>query len=224
MQAHLNACQREHRELCYVERCERDECLAGLMETFDKNVLRVLEEATAIVHDGRTGDAAKLAQLRSLFPAEDTATGVRSPVDDLRSALAGGTSSVEYNKVLESRSIKLQIKVSPILRTILLRGDAASSALLEALQHFRHRDGAVGAGAPQAFLDADEHPAVAEGKRVTRVSLYKVFLFVHVARAIKAGTLNLEHSIKYRPLDDYLIDKGRWQRERNALIERCRPW
>jgi|GEM_PF-7116459 len=35
---------------------------------------------------------------------------------------------------------------------------------------------------------ADERRAVTEGNRVTRVSLYKVFLFVHVVRAIKAST------------------------------------
>ena len=191
------------------------------METLDRNVLSILEQATAIVHEGGTEDAAKLARLRSLLPADDNAAKARSPVDELRSALAGATSRADYNKVLESRSIKLQNKVSPILRTIVLRGDAASSDLLEALDHFRRRDGAVGAGAPQAFLDADERRAVVEDGGFKRVSLYKVFLFVHVARAIKAGTLNLEYSIKYRPLDDYLIDKGRWQRQRDVLIERA---
>ena len=45
-----------------------------------------------------------------------------------------------------------------------------------------------------------------------RVSLYKALLFLHVQSAIKSGGLNLEHSSKYRPLDDYLIDRTRWQR------------
>ena len=56
---------------------------------------------------------------------------------------------------------------------------------------------------------------------LVRISLYKAFLFAHVARAIKAGTLNLQGSTKYRPLDDHLIGKERWSRERDALIERA---
>ena len=38
---------------------------------------------------------------------------------------------------------------------------------------------------------------------------------------IKSGALNLEHSYKYRPLDDYLIDRVRWQRDKQHLIERA---
>ena len=41
-----------------------------------------------------------------------------------------------------------------------------------------------------------------------RVSLYKAFLFLHIMGAIKSGTLNLEHSYKYRSLDDYLISRS----------------
>ena len=31
----------------------------------------------------------------------------------------------------------------------------------------------------------------------------------------------MDHSYKYRPLDDYLIDRGRWQRDKQQLIERA---
>jgi hypothetical protein len=50
-----------------------------------------------------------------------------------------------------------------------------------------------------------------------RVSLYKALLFLHVQNGIKSGALNLEHSYKYRPLDDYLIDSDRWQRAKQQL-------
>jgi hypothetical protein len=33
--------------------------------------------------------------------------------------------------------------------------------------------------------------------------------------------LNLQHSYKYRPLDEYLIDRDRWQRDKDVLIERA---
>ena len=54
-----------------------------------------------------------------------------------------------------------------------------------------------------------------------RVSLYKALLFIHIRTSIKAGTLNLEHSYKYRPLEDYLISNQRWQKEKESLLERA---
>lgn len=38
---------------------------------------------------------------------------------------------------------------------------------------------------------------------------------------IKSGSLNIEHSYKYRPLDAYLIDRDRWQRDKTLLMERA---
>jgi len=52
-------------------------------------------------------------------------------------------------------------------------------------------------------------------------SLYKVFLFQAITTAIKSGDLNVEQSYKYRPMDTYLIDKDRWQREKGHLLERA---
>lgn len=252
VQAHLNACRREHKELCYAQRRECDERLVQLVEVVDRTVqgvaerLDALERATTIVHEQGTNDADKLARLRMLLPAADATAGdltvhdpggtsafgrviddrqssadTRSSVGELRRALAGAVSGVDYNTVLERRSVRLQNKVSPILRAIALHGDEASCDLTRALDHFRERDGAIGAGAPRAFLAPDERRAVVVNGAVERISLYKALLFAHVARAIKAGTLNLKGSTKYRPLDDYLIDKERWTRERDALIERA---
>lgn len=50
-----------------------------------------------------------------------------------------------------------------------------------------------------------------------RPSLYKVLLFQRVAQAIKSGSINLPHSIKFRPLDGYMIGADRW-RQRDELL------
>ena len=46
-------------------------------------------------------------------------------------------------------------------------------------------------------------------------------MFIHALGGIKSGTLNLEHSYKYRPLDTYLIPKNRWELEKAAILERA---
>ena len=49
-------------------------------------------------------------------------------------------------------------------------------------------------------VDPTEVAAVNKNSKF-RVYLYKALLFLHVQSAIKSGSLNLEHSYKYRPLD-----------------------
>ena len=69
------------------------------------------------------------------------------------------------------------------------------------------------------FLGDDERCVLVRESGSFRLSLYKVFLFQHIATAIKAGNLNLSHSYKYRPMDSYLIDADRWNKEREQLLE-----
>ena len=47
------------------------------------------------------------------------------------------------------------------------------------------------------------------------------FLFTHVMGSLKSGMLNLEHSYKYRPLEDYLIPRERCKSEKETLLERA---
>src|SRR5215470_10941062 len=88
------------------------------------------------------------------------------------------------------------------------------------MEHFKEKDGGVDRSAPTGFLDPEEQTAVNKDGKF-RVSLYKALLFLQVQSGIKSGALNLEHSYKYRPLDEYLIDRARWQRDKQHLIERA---
>lgn len=92
---------------------------------------------------------------------------------------------------------------------------------MEAIDYFKLKEGAITDQAPTAFLDADECKAVISNDGTFRKSLYKAFLFQHVAAAIKSGHLNLQQSYKYRPMDSYLIDTERWKRDKAILLKRA---
>lgn len=49
----------------------------------------------------------------------------------------------------------------------------------------------------------------------------KVLLFIHIAQAIKGGVLNLQHSYKYRSMDDYLIPKHAWEADKDTYLQRA---
>jgi TnpA family transposase len=216
LRSHQNACQREHKDDCYARRHERDDRLAGLLETIDASIVRVLRRIKQVVHDPALTDAEKVGQVRHLLPADND--NEPAAVIALRQELDAGRGD---HDVLERRSLKLQNRIGPIIRVLAFRGEPAAAGLLAAIEHFKAKDGAVGRAAPHDFLEPAERAAVVRDGQVARISLYKALLFAHIARALKAGTLNLEHSYKYRPLDDYLIGKERWQREKEVLLARA---
>jgi hypothetical protein len=86
---------------------------------------------------------------------------------------------------------------------------------MDAINHFKAKDGAITQAAPLDFLNLQERKGIvsADGQNF-RTSLYKTFLFIHTATSIKSGNLNLEYSYKYQSLDDYMIGKDRWNREK----------
>ena len=106
------------------------------------------------------------------------------------------------------------------MKALDFQSEPNADALMAAITYFKVKDGNISKNAPLDFLE-DEQRTTVNNQGIFRISLYKVFLFMHIAYALKSGTLNLEHSHKYRPLDDYMISKQRWNRDRNQLIERA---
>jgi hypothetical protein len=139
---------------------------------------------------------------------------------ELKATLVTELSEEDYYLILSSKSVRMQNRVGPILKAVTFLAEPSAKDLHRAIENFRLKDGAIDKTAPVDFLTPDERTAVSRHGRFS-VSLYKALLFLQVQSAIKSGTLNLEHSYKYRPLDAYLIDRERWQRDKPLLIERA---
>ena len=186
--------------------------MLGYME---EQLVSPLRAIRAITEHPQLSDAEKIVHIRALLTQHD-----EHRLASLRDEVATELSDEDYFSILEARSVRIQNRISPILKVLTFQGEAGAEALLDALQYFQDKDGAIDKHAPLAFFSPEERMAVV-GQGRFRVSLYKAFLFLHTQRAIKAGTLNLEHSYKYRPLDEYLIDRERWQRDKAVLLERA---
>ena len=219
LQSHQNACQREHKESCYAVATSAMTSWPACSIPSTLRSCWCCGRSSRSSHDPTLTDAEKVGQVRHLLPADND--DEPEAVTALRKELDAGRGDDDYHDVLESRSLKLQNRISPIIRVLVFQGEPAAADLLTAIEHFKAKDGAIGRAAPHEFLEPDERAAVMRDGQVARISLYKAFLFAHIARALKAGTLNLEHSYKYRPLDDYLISKERWQREKDVLLARA---
>ena len=215
VQSYQNSVQREHKELRYAQRAQRKQLLQTLFGYMEEQLVSPLRAIRVITEHVQLSDAEKIVHIRALLAQHDEQRLV-----SLREEVATELSDEDYFSILEARSIRIQNRISPILKVLIFQGEAGAEPLLDALQYFQDKDGAIDKQAPLAFLSPEERTAVVEHGRF-RVSLYKAFLFLHTQRAIKAGTLNLEHSYKYRPLDEYLIERERWQRDKAVLLERA---
>jgi len=215
LRSYQTSAQREHKEQRYARRSERNQVANKLLHYIDDNVLGLLATIQIITQDHTLSDAEKIARIKALLAQPNEPDFIT-----LRDELSAELKDDDYYQILEARSLRLQNRVSPILKVLTFEGESSAKALLDAMTHFKANNGNIDKSAPTAFLNQDELNAVTQDGRF-RVSLYKAFLFLHVQSGIKSGTLNLAHSYKYRALDTYLIDEVRWQHDKARLLERA---
>lgn len=211
-----SAAAREYQETLVQERKDQQQQIGIVIEGLDTSVFGVLRDIRSIMAAANLSDAEKVTATQALLDQ-----GKIDDFDQLRDGLAATASEASWHDILEARSVKLQNRLSPLLRVLRFMPNKRAIALLEAIDHFRNDGDLSAARAPVGFLDAEQRTALVRSDGSFRVSLYKVFLFQAVTTAIKSGDLNVEHSYKYRPMDAYLIDRNRWHREKTRLLERA---
>ena len=212
MQSYQNSTTREHRDWCYENNKQRNQSFKSL---FDSDMFTTFSSIRNVLNDEVITDAQKIAQIKKLLPQKAV-----DKSEELKINLQKTLNDKPYFEILENRSIRLQNRISPIVKVLDIQGEAGTAPLMEAIAYFKEKDGNITKHAPVEFLNSAQKDAINEGGTF-HTSLYKVFLFNHIASGLKSGTLNLKHSFKYRTLDDYLISKERWNREKDELIERA---
>jgi len=215
MKSLVNAAQRDHKEKCYERQESRRTALKSLLCYVDQS-LTLVAAVENITENEQLSDGDKVVQIRQLLKKSRNG---KDSVESLKNDFQSDLNSDDYYAILEKQSAKMQNRATPILKALSFNAETSSESLLEAIDYFKEKDGGLDKNAPTDFLDADERALICNGK--FRVSLYKAFLFIHVMGGIKSGTLNLKDSYKYRPLDDYMISKQRWNSEKKTLMERA---
>ncbi len=216
------AATREFKDWCYVERKSQAAKLRAQITAFEDHFQSAMATLRGVFEADDLTDADKLQSLHLLlFPIDTEPVLSDAILKDMKDDTATSQSEdARYYDILETKSRRLQNQVSGVMKSLSFQTESHIKPLLAALVNFRKADGQVTRSAPSGFLGPDERKAVGSGAEF-RPSLYKVILFQHVARAIKAGVVNLPQSHRYQPLDSYLIGTERWKRDREQLLERA---
>ena len=216
-----NSAQRDHKNWCYVEHKKHKQSLKSIISILDENIFGLLKHIQNITQDNEINDSDKLMCICELLKSHnDSIPQAEQEWDYLKKRAENEAEVSRYYNILEERSVRLQNRVSSIIKALGFQSKTDTSPLLGAIIYFKDKDGLINKNAPLEFLEPQERKAVTLDDGF-RTSLYKAFFFTHVAAAIKSGRLNLDHSYKYRPLDEYLISKERWQQEKEILLVRA---
>jgi len=130
------------------------------------------------------------------------------------------TDDVDYYDSLEIKSVKLQSKISGIIKHLIFDEPYSDNDLINAINYFKDRDGKINNHAPLTIFKDKELKVLFNEKGKIRISLYKILLFIKIAHGFKSGTLNLLHSYEYRAFAHYLIPHDVWKDNHQEYIER----
>jgi TnpA family transposase len=207
---------REHKDRLAAQRIDQQNALKTAVDDLDKSVFGLIYQIRELADNVTLSDTQKIIEIKSALSQRKA-----SAFEKLKADLIESGQDQSWFDVLETHSLKLQNRLNPILKALTFGPNDRSKRLLIAVDHFKANDGSIGDRPPVDFLDSNERTVLKRADGMFRPSLYKVFLFQKVGDAIKSGDLNLEQSYKYRPMDAYLIDRDRWDHNREQLLERA---
>jgi len=129
-----------------------------------------------------------------------------------------GLEGVDRYCIMENNSIKLQRRVSSIIIALDFDYLCCDQFLESAIRFYKISKGLIDKNSPQQFLTPKERKMIYRLNGTFRISLYKFLLFQHVSKSIKAGSLNICHSIRYKRFENYLIPENEWLTQRDHLL------
>jgi TnpA family transposase len=186
-----------------------------------QNSKKLIDEITEVTRSTLLTDSGKVQKISELLEEYESQKNEikRKKLEMYEKSLDDLAKDKNYYDILNNLSVKLQLRISGILKALVFNEDNSDKTLLKAIKHFVDKDGEVTSTAPKGFLKDEEKEALCDDKGKFRVPLYKMLLFIYVANEIKSGELNLKYSYKYLAIQDYLYSEKEWLEKRDELLK-----
>jgi TnpA family transposase len=178
----------------------------------------LVKKIQTITKSKELSDSEKVEKIHQLIESNATHPS-EDDLDSLQQQALDQINTQEEYALLEDRSIKLQNQVSEIMKYLQFNQETLHKDLLAAILDYQAKSGVVGKNTPKAFLTKAEINALMDENGKFRVSLYKVFLFSHVADTLRSGALSLLPSYRYLTVDDYLYPLQAWKDNKQDVID-----
>lgn len=221
VQSALNRIDKKQNEEDKNTKKEKDKATKILSQCYrDKTTL--LTTIHTIINTDSLSAEEKITQIKQLMSQEDAANpDISACIEKLDQQIANALNESDFYNRLERESLTLQNRLSGIIKNLDLNAQNSTLSLLNALSHFKETDGQIGNNPARDFLEQKDLTHLIDEKGKVRPPLYKALLFIKVAEAIKSGEINLTHSYRYLSIDEYLINKPAWTRDREDYLNRA---
>ena len=216
---------KKHKDHYYEQRQERlraaQQAIRMARESYEANAFSKNELRKIVKNPALSSEEKVIAIATMIDSEEESQAFLQSQLNHLNTLSQNISHKETTYDFLERQAKSVQRKLNPVV--IHLNFDEAHSDkdLIEAVKHFKSKEGNVNKKAPQAFLTKEEQDKVYDEKGKFRVSLYKMLLFRHLFNGIKAGKFNLDNSYKFKSFSHYLIPLKLWKAQRKQLLERA---
>ena len=220
-QANVNSCFKIHKEEHYKDRINKQKIINNLILKVEP-ILEITNQINNIVQYQGKSLQYKYEQIESIIP--NNFTDQYSNINEIILAINKQSKRIfkneDYYKIVENESLKLQNRVSEIIKELNFDESTSDKKLMNAIKYYKKRDGILKNNSPVSHLNKEEKKIVVEDSGKLRTSLYKSILFQKIAHLIKSGALTLKDSYKYRAFDDYLLPKDIWEEKKEEFIEK----
>ena len=137
-----NSAQRDYRDWCYTEHKERNQSFKSIIVSLDENIFGLLNHIRKITQDNESNDSDKLTRICKLLEAHnDSIPQVEQQWDSLKQSAASEAGESRYYDILEKRSVRLQNRVSPIIKALGFAKCQPTCRIFLKLSLCRHKSG-----------------------------------------------------------------------------------
>ncbi len=220
VQQSKNSGERDEKTLFFDNRLSR----AAIMKKVASGLTRkknTVDSLRKIIFDPNSSPEAKIeAAIKVLEQDIEIENNIDEDLALIDDEITRISNNSDYYDTLESKSRKLQNRVSSIIKHFRFDEKTSNKDLLGSIQYFKSKDGTIDASAPLDIFEDKELKVLFDKDNKIRVSLYKIILFIKISHGIRSGALNLLFSYDYRAFENYLISIDIWEEYRSELLER----
>lgn len=218
-----NTAKRENTANYYLKKKERATKYFNIAQSVENKIFPTFLEIEEILFSNNLNHTEKINMLMELWPkTKKNRAEIKTKLDEIKNETKKNLKDNDLYDVFQSKSIKLQNRVSEIIKNIEFDRSSSSKKIMEAIDYYRQKNGAIDNNAPDSFLeDEKKKEALLDEKGKLRISLYKVFLFQEISDAVKSGRLNIKYSYRYKTINEYLINKELWKENRAEILQRA---
>jgi hypothetical protein len=172
----FNTCKRTHKEQYYAARFEQRRVMRDFVDSVDSGALEPLKAIEAIAFSSELKDTEKVQSIQNvLTDGSPQRYEVWEQLTVIKTQAQREEDDADYYEVLAKQSRKLHNRLAEIVKLLTFSGDETST-LMNAIGHYKAKDGAITSTAPLGFLEPIEQQAVLDENGSIRAPLYKVLL------------------------------------------------